>query len=93
MATVMATAIVAVTDAALERTGLTLTVAPTLARTANHLPESRCSTIRSDRFLTIYFAVACRAPRRMCNAPVRGRIATDLSKATGSGLTQTNGGL
>ena len=62
MVTVMATATVAVTDAALERTGrrlLAATVAVTdaaLERTgrrllaANYLPESRYSTIRSGRF-------------------------------------------
>jgi hypothetical protein len=43
MVTVMATATVAVTDAALERTGRRLLA-------ANHLPESRYSTIRSGRF-------------------------------------------
>ena len=54
---VMATATptVAVTDAALERTGRRLLA-------ANHLPESRYFTIRSGRFLTVYFAAACRAP-------------------------------
>jgi len=43
MVTVTATATVAVTDAALERTGRRLLA-------ANHLPESRYSTIRSGRF-------------------------------------------
>ena len=61
-------ATLAVTDAALERTDLTLAVAPTLAR--RELVCPRAGVPRSVRVasLTSYFAAACRAPANVQRA-------------------------